>query len=891
MKVIFNIEYQTIWGQILYLTGGSDVLGRFDENRAVPMRYNGNGHWIYELEISNEDVPFEYRYLVKEYDNVIDREWGDNRVLFPDDKTGRCLVYDNWSKQPGDKSFYSSAFVDGIFSRENTYELKPYPVKTLTLKVWAPTILPGQVVAIVDRSSGWDVKKPKILSDSTFPLWSISIPVEKITFPYEYKFVILRKSDKSLTGWESGDNRSVNVSVVAGNESIVVSGMHLHNPFPGWKGAGVAIPVFSLRTEESFGIGDFVDLRKMVDWAVETGMRIIQILPVNDTTMTHTWVDSYPYNANSIFALHPNYLRVEEIGVLKDAGAMKRYEELKKELNTLPEVDYERVSLTKEAYIKAIFSETGKETLDSPEFKEFFRSNKEWLIPYAAFCCLRDRYGTPDFSLWENYSSYNKTDIEEFCAPGNVWYEEISRTYFVQYHLARQLKETRDYAHRRGVVLKGDIPIGISRHSADAWSHISLFHMNSQAGAPPDAFSVMGQNWGFPTYNWPVMERDGYAWWKDRFRKMSEYFDAYRIDHILGFFRIWQIPECSVQGLMGHFNPALPYTLEEMQSYGFYFSAYRHARPHIQLHMLPDIFGEYADEVAGKYLVREHDGSYSLLPEVNTQRKIERIMAQEPDEAKRTILRDGLFALVADVLFLEDPDKKNHWHPRISAQYTYSYKTLSDYEKWCFNRMYDDFFYKRHDEFWKQEAMKKLPPLISSTQMLVCGEDLGMIPHCVPEVMHKLQILSLEIQRMPKEPSRDFADTGHYPYLSVCTTSTHDMSNLRSWWEENRELTQLYYNQVLHLQGEAPVYCDPWICEKIIDMQLQSPSMWVILPLHDWLSMDGTIRRQNPQEERINVPANPRYYWRYRMHLTLEKLLEKQSFNQMVKWKINYFDR
>lgn len=891
MKVIFNIEYQTIWGQILYLTGSLDTLGNFDENKAVPMRYNGNGHWTYEMEISQDDIPFEYRYLVKEYDNVINREWGDNRTLYPENKTRHCLVYDHWNEQPEDKSFYSSAFVDGIFSRNNTHELKPYPVKTLTLKVWAPTILPDQVVAIVDRSSGWDVTNPKILDDSAYPLWTISIPVENITFPYEYKFVILKKSDNTLIGWETGDNRTVNISLLTDNECVVVSGMHLHNPLPGWKGTGVAIPVFSLRTEQSLGIGDFVDLRKMVDWAAETGMRIIQILPVNDTTMTHTWVDSYPYNANSIFALHPNYLRVEEIGTLKDTDAMQRYEELKKELNTLSEIDYERVSLAKEAYIKAIFSETGKETLESEAFKTFFAANKEWLIPYAAFCCLRDRYGTPDFTQWKEHSTYDKAAIQQFCAPGNTWYDDIARTYYVQYHLARQLKETRDYAHKKGIVLKGDIPIGISRHSADAWSHTSLFHMDSQAGAPPDAFSVMGQNWGFPTYNWPVMEKDNYTWWKARFRKMAEYFDAYRIDHILGFFRIWQIPEYSVQGLMGHFNPALPYTLEEMQSYGFYFSPYRHARPYIRPYMLDEIFGQYADEVMQKYLVREHDGSYTLLPEVNTQRKIEQLMEQEPDETRRTTIRNGLFALVADVLFLEDPQRKNHWHPRISAQYTYGYKALSDYEKWCFNRLYDEFFYKRHDEFWKQEALKKLPPLISSTRMLVCGEDLGMIPHCVPEVMHKLQILSLEIQRMPKEANHNFADTWHYPYLSVCTTSTHDMSTLRAWWEENREQTQQFYNHVLHLQGEAPAYCEPWICEKIIDMQLESPSMWVILPLQDWLSTDGTIRRQNPQEERINIPANSRHYWRYRMHLTLEELLNKKSFNQMIKRKIRYFNR
>ena len=246
-------------------------------------------------------------------------------------------------------------------------------------------------------------------------------------------------------------------------------------------------------------------------------------------------------------------------------------------------------------------------------------------------------------------------------------------------------------------------------------------------------------------------------------------------------------------------------------------------------------------------------------------------------------IKNGLLGLLDEVLFVEDPVKQGYYHPRISAQYTYSYRALSDGERWAYDKMYNDFFYHRHNEFWKQEAMRKLPPLISSTRMLVCGEDLGMIPHCVPEVMKTLQILSLEIQRMPKYPEYEFGDIWHYPYLSVCTTSTHDMSPIRAWWEEDRSKTQRFYNQVLHEGGQAPFYCEPWVCEKIIYMHLNSPSMLAILPLQDWLSMDGKLRRENPQEERINVPANSRHYWRYRMHLTLEELLEQEDFNRRIR--------
>ena len=167
--------------------------------------------------------------------------------------------------------------------------------------------------------------------------------------------------------------------------------------------------------------------------------------------------------------------------------------------------------------------------------------------------------------------------------------------------------------------------------------------------------------------------------------------------------------------------------------------------------------------------------------------------------------------------------------------------------------------------------------------MLVCGEDLGMIPHCVPEVMERLQILSLEIQRMPKESWREFGDTWAYPYRSVCTTSTHDMSGIRAWWEEDRARTQRFFNEILGEQGEAPYFCEPWICEKIVELNLFSPSMLAILPLQDWLSIDGRLRLENPQEERINIPAHSRHYWRYRMHLSIEQLLEEGVFNTRLR--------
>jgi len=577
--------------------------------------------------------------------------------------------------------------------------------------------------------------------------------------------------------------------------------------------AGTAVPVFSLRSEEGFGIGEFRDLKKLIDWAEITGQSVIQLLPVNDTTMTGTWEDSYPYNANSTFALHPQFIHLPSAGVKAD----KEYKALRDGLNALPQVDYERVNAEKTRLLKKAFGATWNKVSESPSYKKFFKGNQDWLIPYAAFCALRDRYGTPEFGKWKTYAQYDAAKVCRFCRNNQ---SEIDFHCFVQYHLHMQLSDVRKYAHKHGVILKGDLPIGISRTSVDAWLHPELFHLDSQAGAPPDAFSADGQNWGFPTYNWEKMEEDGYAWWKARLRKMSEYFDAFRIDHILGFFRIWEIPVPYKSGLMGHFSPALPYSGEELGSMGF-------------------------DVTDGKHVT--------------------------PGENE------------TDVLFVEDPRRKGYWHPRIGAQTTAAYNALDDWRKDAYNRMYDDFFYRRHNRFWKESALRKLPDLLASTGMIACGEDLGMIPDCVPETMNELQILSLEIQRMPKSVHETFANPAAYPYYSVCTTSTHDMNPIRAWWEEDRQLTQRFFNEMLGFGGEAPYYCEPWVCRRIVEQHLNSPAMFTILPLQDWLAVDGGLRAENPAAERINVPAIPRYYWRYRMHITLENLLSQNGFNGMLR--------
>lgn len=872
MTLHISIEYRTQWGEQLTLRIGQ---------RRIALQYAEGGTWHGTLARFDPAAAAEYTYEVERDGQTVRREWQPHTLRLPEGfRAGTLCIRDRWQEYPADRPFRSSAFTRGIFAREASPQpdtmatpeaapaaaLAPKAGGNALLRVVVADLHPDEVLYIAGSSralGGWSRAVP--MDDSRFPEWELPLEVGQA---FEYKFLIADRLTLTPVLWEEGPNRLW--TEVPGEDTLLIDERPVPRfPERRWRGAGTAIPVFSLRSEEDFGIGEFRDLKRLADWAAATGQRILQLLPVNDTTMSGTWQDSYPYNANSTFALHPQYLHLPDAGVEVD----EEYLRLREELNALGEVDYVRVNREKRRLLHRAFERDGADTASRPDYKEFVARNRSWLMPYAAFCTLRDSFGTAEFSRWGEYARYDEQAVEAFSRAHE---SEIAYHCFVQYHLDRQLTDARRYAHSRGVVLKGDLPIGISRTSVDAWRSPDLFHMDSQAGAPPDAFSALGQNWGFPTYDWERMAEDGFAWWRARMQKMAAYFDAFRIDHILGFFRIWEIPTDALHGLLGHFNPALPYSADELRALGFDNSDGRYTTPPLDDGILAELFGELAAEVRNKYTFAGR-----LLPAYTTQRKV---VEQLPgDDAQVVRIREGLLALLDDVLFVEDPRRKGFYHPRIGAQTTYAYRQLDDARRAAFNRLHDDFFYRRHNAFWKQSALRKLPALLAATDMLACGEDLGMIPDSVPETMRALQVLSLEIQRMPKTSAETFADPARYPYLSVCTTSTHDMNPLRAWWEEDRALTARFYREVLGEQGEAPAACEPWICRRIVGMHLASPAMFTILPLQDWLATDGALRSANPQAERINIPAVPRYHWRYRMHLRLEQLQRAEAFNAALR--------
>lgn len=885
MRVTFNINFHTVWGQKLCVVGSIPELGSWNPALAKEMNYKGDGNWQLELELSSPGQLIEYRYFLSINDKQVFEEWERNHQVVFEGQAKRYILYDYWQIRPSNLAFYSSAFIKSWFAHPcDTFERAVKSGKRLTIKISAPRVEKNQSIAITGNQrclGNWHPDKALILSCGTFPEWHIDLDATEITYPLEYKFLVYDTDKHQPLYWEDDENRILDLPLQEAGETLVVSGLYFRDNLPLWRCAGSVIPVFSLRSAQSFGVGDLGDLRLLVDWVKKTRQRIIQVLPMNDTTMTHTWIDSYPYSAISIYALHPMYISIPLMGELKDPDRAAFYQGKQEELNAKEAVDYESVVQYKVDYCREFFNQEGEQILAGAEFKGFFQTNEAWLIPYAAYCHFRESYGTADFTKWKDDSVYDKSRIKNLCAKTSQAYPEIAFAYFLQYILHTQFKSASDYARKNGIVLKGDLPIGVNRTSIDAWTEPRYFNMNGQAGAPPDDFSVTGQNWMFPTYNWDAMEKDNFDWWKRRFRKLSDYFNCFRIDHILGFFRIWEVPQNYVQGLCGHFNPALPFTREEIEQYGFYFDEARLTTPHINRQFLPELFGELTDEVERTYLAQSSSRHFVLKPFCDTQRKVETLFSGKTDEVSLRI-KNGLFSIANEVLFLRDPREHDKFHPRISASQSFMYRELNASDRYAFDQLYWHFFYHRHNDFWKTQAFKHLTPLVGGTDMLVCGEDLGMIPDSVPDVMNKLQIFSLEIERMPKTPQREFSDMYNLPYHSVCTTSTHDMSPLRNWWKEDREKIQRYYNNVLLRKGAATEECTSEIATQILSNHLGTRSMLTIIPLQDWFATDDSIKQADIESERINVPANSMHYWRYRMHIPLEKLLLEDEFNQKI---------
>lgn len=847
----------------------------------------------------------EYSYcVVDEKLNVIRRESGSAHYLnLPEDLPDGASVEVNdlWQDASSPESLLSrSAFQKAVFQQNAASDHDAIlPQKDdvtgvtscigdlhdsvlVQFNIICPRLRIGQEVHLTGGAAAmgmWVLEKALRLSVREGSHWCGECVLKTSEFPLRYKYIVKNQAELMP---EAGSDRELCLDRANKKHPammVISDGYFKENP---WKGAGLALPVFSIRSKEDVGVGEFWDLKLLVDLAVESGLHLVQLLPVNDTSVNGMWWDSYPYSSLSVFALHPLYLHLQALSKNLPQSIQEEIKSAKKKLD-LKQVDYDATMSAKLSIAKKVFRLEKDQLLGSVAFETFFQENQEWLKPYAAFCFLRDLFGTSDHSQWGVYSNFSSDKVEKLVCPTTEHFGSIAFTYYLQFHLHLQLLEAAEYARRNGVIFKGDLPIGVGRHSVDTWVHPTLFRMNTATGAPPDYFDKNGQNWDFPTYNWEEMSKDNYAWWRARLTQMAKYFTAYRIDHVLGFFRIWELPEHAATGLMGKFRPSIPLSQEELEREGIW-DFDKLSRPYIRCHILQDKFGASWADVASRFFDEYEPLCYEFKEEYNTEKKImKRLKSADGSAEGVENIRDKLIDLLQEVVLLRDPEDSKKFYPRFNLEQTACYNELDDGSKHVLQRLYHDYYFQRQEGLWRENAMKTLPVLLDSSDMLACGEDLGLIPACVHPVLQELGLIGLRIQRMPSVPGLEFAIPPNYEYTTVCAPSCHDTSTIRAWWEEDEGRRARFFRDVLHFDDIPPDVCDPTIVYAVLQQHLEAPSMWAIFPVQDILALKKMYAQRPASEETINDPTNPRHYWRYRLHICLEELLNDKELTNLLK--------
>ncbi|KAL8172220.1 hypothetical protein V2J09_024024 [Rumex salicifolius] len=951
VNLTFRIPYFTHWGQSLLVCGSEPLLGAWDVKKGLllsPIHVGNELVWRGSIEVPSK-FGCEYNYyVVDDSRNILRSEMGKKRKLLLSEAVqhGELVELRDLWLAGSDALPFRSAFKDVIF--RDSFSLKvERPLGVLQNKldkgeailvnfsICCPNIEEDTQVYVIGSSlklGQWKVQDGLKLSYAGDSTWQADCMMPKSDFPLKYPserfcldisivvflMYIISKSSKyfiillgilfsSLTchtykyckygksksfSDEIGANRELSFDTLTGQPRYVFLSDGMMREMP-WRGAGMAIPMFSVRSEEDLGVGEFLDLKLLVDWSVSSGFHLVQLLPINDTSVYKMWWDSYPYSSLSVFALHPLYLRVQALSKNIPKEIKEEIVKAKESLDGKA-VDYDATMATKLSIAKKIFSLEKDSVLSSSTFQKFFSENEEWLRPYAAFCFLRDFFETSDHSQWGRFSQFSKEKSTLFSKLFNL-----------------QLKEASEYARQKGVILKGDLPIGVGRDSVDTWVHPNLFRMNTSTGAPPDYFDKNGQNWGFPTYNWEEMSKDNYGWWRARLTQMGKYFTAYRIDHILGFFRIWELPDHAMTGLLGKFRPSIPLSQgkkkmlvirdlyvgassqEELEKEGIK-DLDRLSEPYIRQEFLQEKFGSSWTIIASNFLNEYKKFHYEFREDCNTEKKIasklKDCLEKSSSLGSEDKLRRDLFDILQNIVLIRDPEDARKFYPRFNLEDTTSFKDLDDHSKNVLKRLYYDYYFHRQEKLWHDNAMKTLPVLLNSSDMLSCGEDLGLIPSCVhpcieimTQVMQELGLIGLRIQRMPNEPGLEFSIPSQYSYMTVCAPSCHDCSTLRAWWEEDENRRRRYFKTIVESSKVPPSKCVPAIAHFVIRKHLESPSMWAIFPLQDLLALKEDYSKRPANEETINDPTNPKHYWRYRSHVTMETLVKDQELNSAIK--------
>jgi 4-alpha-glucanotransferase len=562
----------------------------------------------------------------------------------------------------------------------------------------------------------------------------------------------------------------------------------------------------------------------------------------------------------SAFALHPLYLRLDE---LTDAPDIRQQLDVFRTThNHTSHFSYPKVLAFKMAILRTVYARYQHAIWTDERFRRWLHDSP-WVRTYAVFCTLKHAYGQQPWQDWPAWQEPTGPEIDAYFEA------QSAETYFyawTQWHLAHQLRQAVAALDAMGIALKGDLPALMPQDSADVWAHRPYFDLSVAAGAPPDMFSPLGQNWGFPVYVWEAHRRDGFRWWRTRLAHAAQFFHAIRLDHVLGFFRIWQIPLSEISGLLGHFAPS---RLLSRSDLAVRFDAGRIrflSIPHIPWHDLQREFPDAAERVCTRYFdPLPGEMLYNFKPELDNERTLADLPESEPVRAFLTARhRDRALIPLAEDLFAPA------WYFDTSS----AYAVLSTTEK----QYMQDLAVARLQEseiMWETQGRNLLEMITHATDMLVCAEDLGVVPACVPRTLHALGILSLRIERWAREYHKEgapYIDPTQYPRLSVCIPSVHDTSPLRAWWVEPG-WDKAAYARLLGLHDPLPAELTPWLCQRIIERQLTANSLLCIFQIQDLFALSEDLRIVEPQAERINVPGTISLTnWSYRVPVYIEDL-------------------
>lgn len=637
---------------------------------------------------------------------------------------------------------------------------------------------------------------------------------------------------------------------------------------------GVAVPVSALRTAASTGTGEFLDLIPFGDFCERAGLAILQVLPVNDTG-----TQSSPYSAQSAFALHPLYLSLRSMPEAK--GFEREIEALASRFEEEPRLRYGALREEKLRVLRRMFRANAAALIADDGIGAWIKKNR-WIKAYSVFRLLKERYEEKAWWEWPAFRDGAPETIDAFYGDPDC-IEDLRFQAWLQYRLEEQLGRAVAALKAKGVALKGDLPILLNEDSADVWANRKYFRLELRAGAPPDMFSQTGQNWGFPVYDWDALRADGYEFWKDRLAQADRFYGAFRLDHVLGFFRIWAISERNETGYLGRFLPSEPITREELHGHGFDNARIRWmSEPHIRTQAVYDaLFGaEDMQAEAAKVIALALDriGEEELhlfKPAIKGEKDIEALPLHPRAKA---FLRQ---AWLGRVLIEYEADA---FAPSWAYWDNACWSSLASTERNLLERLFQD---KRteSERTWEKRGREVLGMLSQSTKMLCCAEDLGVVPSCVPRVLQELGILGLRIARWTKryaEPGEPLVPFHDYPLLSVCTPSVHDTSTLREWWETDAGRFELW--SVLGGKGECPSQYSPEVARFLLEAIGGSASALCVFQLQDLLALDRELLAPRPQDERINVPGTMNdFNWSWRMPCAAEALAANSRVSARVR--------